>query len=278
MIPRRLVDRELAHPALTELDVVDTLHERKAGMAELADGFIALPGGLGTLEELAEVAVVGAARPAREADRAARPGRLLGRAAGVAGPRGGGGVHLARRIGRSSPSMPTCRRCSSGSTRWVAARPPAGRPRRRPRSRRSAVALRGASSASASAVGFGVGQGSGSTPGAVNSAGGHRPDRGESGSCDVAVAGAVGWTSGNLMTARTIEPLPDLVDDRGEVRQASTGMSVRTVSPTASSSVGQLARARSPPPSTRSRSATRISCWRAARVKSLSPGALRTRA
>jgi hypothetical protein len=56
VIPRRLVDRELAHPGLTELRVVATLHERKAGMAELADGFIALPGGLGTLEELSEVA------------------------------------------------------------------------------------------------------------------------------------------------------------------------------------------------------------------------------
>lgn len=56
VIPRRLVDRELAHPGLTELHVVDSLHERKARMAELADGFIALPGGLGTLEELSEVA------------------------------------------------------------------------------------------------------------------------------------------------------------------------------------------------------------------------------
>ncbi len=56
VIPHRLADRELAHPGLTEIDVVDTLHERKARMAELADGFIALPGGLGTLEELAEVA------------------------------------------------------------------------------------------------------------------------------------------------------------------------------------------------------------------------------
>ena len=55
VIPRRLVDRELAHPGLTDLDVVDTLHERKARMAELSDAFIALPGGLGTLEELAEV-------------------------------------------------------------------------------------------------------------------------------------------------------------------------------------------------------------------------------
>jgi len=56
VIPRRLVDRELAHPGLTALHVVDSLHERKAKMAELADGFIALPGGLGTLEELSEVA------------------------------------------------------------------------------------------------------------------------------------------------------------------------------------------------------------------------------
>ena len=56
VIPRRLVDRELAHRAVTELRIVETLHERKAQMAALADGFIALPGGLGTLEELAEVA------------------------------------------------------------------------------------------------------------------------------------------------------------------------------------------------------------------------------
>jgi uncharacterized protein (TIGR00730 family) len=56
VIPRRLVDRELAHPGLTRLHVVETLHQRKGRMADLADGFIALPGGLGTLEELAEVA------------------------------------------------------------------------------------------------------------------------------------------------------------------------------------------------------------------------------
>jgi uncharacterized protein (TIGR00730 family) len=55
VIPRGLVDRELAHPHVSELRIVDTLHERKAEMARLADGFIALPGGLGTLEELTEV-------------------------------------------------------------------------------------------------------------------------------------------------------------------------------------------------------------------------------
>jgi hypothetical protein len=55
VIPTGLVDRELAHPAVTELRIVATLHERKAVMAELADAFLAKPGGLGTLEELAEV-------------------------------------------------------------------------------------------------------------------------------------------------------------------------------------------------------------------------------
>jgi hypothetical protein len=56
VIPRGLVGRELAHPGVTELRIVESLHERKAQMAVLADGFVALPGGLGTLEELAEVA------------------------------------------------------------------------------------------------------------------------------------------------------------------------------------------------------------------------------
>jgi len=55
VIPQQLVDREIAHPGLTELHVVNTMHERKALMADLADAFIALPGGIGTLEELIEV-------------------------------------------------------------------------------------------------------------------------------------------------------------------------------------------------------------------------------
>lgn len=56
VIPRSLVAAEVAHPGLADLRVVDTMHERKAAMVELADGFVALPGGLGTLDELAEVA------------------------------------------------------------------------------------------------------------------------------------------------------------------------------------------------------------------------------
>ena len=51
VIPRALVAREVAHQGLTELRVVGSMHERKALMSELADGFIALPGGIGTLEE-----------------------------------------------------------------------------------------------------------------------------------------------------------------------------------------------------------------------------------
>ena len=54
VIPQALVEREVAHHGLSELHVVASMHERKALMAELSDGFIALPGGLGTLEELFE--------------------------------------------------------------------------------------------------------------------------------------------------------------------------------------------------------------------------------
>jgi uncharacterized protein (TIGR00730 family) len=55
VIPQSLVDREIAHRGLSDLQVVGTLHERKARMAELSDAFVALPGGAGTLEELFEI-------------------------------------------------------------------------------------------------------------------------------------------------------------------------------------------------------------------------------
>lgn len=55
VIPNALVSREVAHRGLTELRVVGSMHERKALMAELSDGFIALPGGIGTMEEFFEV-------------------------------------------------------------------------------------------------------------------------------------------------------------------------------------------------------------------------------
>lgn len=54
VIPRGLVNRELAHIGLTELRIVGSMHERKSVMAELSDGFISLPGGFGTMEEFFE--------------------------------------------------------------------------------------------------------------------------------------------------------------------------------------------------------------------------------
>jgi len=55
VIPHALWAREVGHRGLTDLRIVDTMHERKALMADLADAFIALPGGLGTLEEIFEI-------------------------------------------------------------------------------------------------------------------------------------------------------------------------------------------------------------------------------
>ena len=55
VIPRMLVEREVANTALADLRIVESMHERKAMMAELADGFVALPGGIGTLEEFFEI-------------------------------------------------------------------------------------------------------------------------------------------------------------------------------------------------------------------------------
>ena len=55
VIPKTLQDKEIAHAGLTELHVVASMHERKSMMAALSDGFIAMPGGFGTLEEIIEI-------------------------------------------------------------------------------------------------------------------------------------------------------------------------------------------------------------------------------
>ncbi len=55
VIPRMLIERELAHPGLTRQHVVTTMHERKTLMAEMSDGFVGLPGGMGTFDELVEI-------------------------------------------------------------------------------------------------------------------------------------------------------------------------------------------------------------------------------
>ncbi len=54
VLPQNLVAREVGHEGLTRLELVDTMHERKARMVELADAFVALPGGVGTLDEVVE--------------------------------------------------------------------------------------------------------------------------------------------------------------------------------------------------------------------------------
>jgi len=62
VIPKMLCDKELAHPGLTELHIVSSMHARKSMMAALSDGFIALPGGFGTLEEIIEMITWGQLR------------------------------------------------------------------------------------------------------------------------------------------------------------------------------------------------------------------------
>jgi uncharacterized protein (TIGR00730 family) len=62
VIPQMLIDKELAHQGLTELHVVSSMHARKSMMAALSDGFIAMPGGFGTLEEIIEIVTWGQLR------------------------------------------------------------------------------------------------------------------------------------------------------------------------------------------------------------------------
>ena len=62
VVPRMLLEKEIVHQGLTELHVVDSMHERKSMMATLADGFIAMPGGFGTLEEIVEIVTWGQLR------------------------------------------------------------------------------------------------------------------------------------------------------------------------------------------------------------------------
>src|SRR5262245_770868 len=62
VIPQALVDKELAHPGVADMRIVPTMHQRKAVMADLADAFIALPGGYGTADELFEILTWGQLR------------------------------------------------------------------------------------------------------------------------------------------------------------------------------------------------------------------------
>ena len=62
VIPKMLYDKEIAHERLTQLHVVNSMHERKTMMAALSDGFVAMPGGFGTLEEIVEIVTWGQLR------------------------------------------------------------------------------------------------------------------------------------------------------------------------------------------------------------------------
>ena len=82
VIPQALVDKEVAHMGLSELRVVDSMHERKRCMSELADSFVALPGGFGTIDELFEILTWGQlglhAKPAGLLDARGYYAHLLG--------------------------------------------------------------------------------------------------------------------------------------------------------------------------------------------------------
>jgi len=83
VIPHHLADKELAHERATQMIRVDSMHERKQRMADLSDGFVALPGGIGTLEEPVRDADLAAARPAPKAHRPIKRGGLLRQDAGL---------------------------------------------------------------------------------------------------------------------------------------------------------------------------------------------------
>lgn len=77
VIPTSLVAREVAHRGLTDLRIVASMHERKAMMADLADGFVGLPGGWGTIEEFFEILTWGQLGMHHKAMWAAERARLL---------------------------------------------------------------------------------------------------------------------------------------------------------------------------------------------------------
>ena len=77
IIPQALEDREIAHHGLTDLHIVGTMHERKAMMAQLSDGFVALPGGFGTYEEFCEAVTWDAVAHTRKAVRSCESARLF---------------------------------------------------------------------------------------------------------------------------------------------------------------------------------------------------------
>ena len=114
VIPRQLHEKKVAFTGLADLRVVNTMHERKMLMAELADGFVALPGGLGTLEEIFEILTWAQLGTARQALRPAQCRRLLHAAARF--PRPG---HRRGLPGRGAPRHDHDRRASGRTARAI---------------------------------------------------------------------------------------------------------------------------------------------------------------
>ena len=272
VIPRGLVDRELAHPGVTELVVVETLHERKAGMAARADAFVALPGGLGTLEELAEVLSWAQLdlheKPIGVLDVAGYFGRLeafLDHAVGEG--------FIAERHRRLLLRATSVDELLAAFAAWT---PPAGRfptpPPTEPSGAADAlgvVALDG--------PGVGVGHGVGGVPGVVNSCAATARIFGMFGIWIEPYWLRPGRTSGALITTRVMPPLPISSATAASEGRRSIGMSVVTKSPRLARRLGTR-QTSDPPFSSLLRRATRTSCWRSARLKSLSPVAYRERA
>ena len=256
VIPQRLVDRELAHRGLTELHVVETLHERKARMAALSDGFIALPGGLGTLEELAEVASWA------QLGLHAKPIGLLDRA--------GYWDHLLRWLDHAVEEgfLAPAHRALVIEDADLAAFLDPFRVARRARSDRPLGVVErrrydpGSASASVPWSASGSARGPGPCPGR-----GTVPPRRPGSSPGRALRSPYRvlfeWTSGYRMTTRVTPSRPTSSTIAASSGRRSTGMSVRTVLPTASSSSGSW-KSRLPPRDDLVASATRICCWRAA--------------
>lgn len=86
VIPEGLMQREIGHRGVTKLHVVGTMHQRKAMMADLADAFIALPGGYGTLEEICEIITWSQLGIQRKGVRSPERGKVLGWSTQPAGP------------------------------------------------------------------------------------------------------------------------------------------------------------------------------------------------
>ena len=99
VLPAVLARKEIAHPGLTRLELVETMHERKSREFELADAFLVLPGGYGTMDEMVEVVTWAQIAAAHQALHPHQHGWVLGWAAGVSRFGGGGGFSEAEESG-----------------------------------------------------------------------------------------------------------------------------------------------------------------------------------